>query len=113
MAPPPAMTPKEPRFPSPGANQVRAVFRRRVIVGDKPAALTAVEDKFLPALALDAGRVMTCDTLVHRVRNGRSVANANLVRNLRQLLGDGASGPTWIFRLRGVGYRMAEPGKGR
>ena len=88
--------------------------RRRVTVGGEPVALTATEHELLRVLALDAGRVLTYETLVRRVWKGHNGANANLVRifvrNLRQKLGDDASDPIWIFNVRGVGYRMAEPG---
>ena len=88
--------------------------RRRVTVGDETVALTATEYELLRVLALDADRVVTYDTLLRRVWNG---ANANLVRifvrNLRRKLGDDAAGPRWIFNVRGVGYRMAEPGEAR
>ena len=87
--------------------------RRRVSVAGEPVILTATEYELLRILALDAGRVMTYDTLLRRVWRGRDNANANLVRifvrNLRRKLGDDASSPAWIFNERGVGYRMAEP----
>ena len=90
--------------------------RRHVTVDGETVALTATEYELLRVLALDAGRVVTYDTLLRRVWNGRNGANANLVRifvrNLRRKLGDDASGPTWIFNERGIGYRMPEPGNG-
>ena len=47
--------------------------------------------------------------------DGREGADANLVRifvrTLRRKLGDDAEDPTWIFNLRGVGYRMPRPGE--
>ena len=89
--------------------------RRRVTVGGQPVVLTATEYELLRVLALDAGRVMTYDTLLRRVWSGRDGADANLVRifvrNLRRKLGDDAANPEYIFNERGVGYRMAEPGK--
>ena len=88
--------------------------RRRVSVGGDPVVLTATEYELLRVLALNAGRVVTYDTLLRRVWSGRSSADANLVRifvrNLRRKLGDDAANPAWIFNERGVGYRMAEPG---
>ena len=91
--------------------------RRRVTVRGETVALTATEHELLRVLSLDAGRVLAYDTLLRRVWNGRDGADANLVRifvrNLRQKLGEDASDPTWIFNVRGVGYRMAEPGQGR
>ena len=90
--------------------------RRRVTVAGEAVALTATEYELLRVLALDAGRVMTYDTLLRRVWNGRDNADANLVRNfvktIRMKLGESAANPEWIFNERGVGYRMAEPGAG-
>ena len=89
--------------------------RRRVTVGGEPVELTATEYALLRVLALDAGRVVTYDTLLRRVWNGRGSADANLVRifvrSLRRKLGDDAAHPTWIFNERGVGYRMAGRGE--
>ena len=87
--------------------------RRRVTVGGEPVELTATEYEVLRALALDAGQVVTYETLLRRAWSGRPNATAHLVRivvkNLRQKLGDDAADPAWIFNQRGVGYRMAEP----
>ena len=88
--------------------------RRSVTVGGETVALTTTEHELLRVLALDAGRVVDYETLLRRVWNGRNGANANLVRifvkTLRRKLGDDAANPRWIFNVRGVGYRMAEPG---
>ena len=58
---------------------------------------------------------MHFDTLLRRIWDGRDGADANLVRifvqTLRRKLGDSAEDPTWIFNLRGVGYRMPRPGE--
>ena len=90
--------------------------RRRVTVGGEPVELTATEYEVLRALALDAGQVVTYDTLLRRARSRRPNATAHLVRivvkNLRRKLGDDAAAPAWIFNQRGVGYRMAEPPDG-
>ena len=89
--------------------------RRRVTVGGEPVALTATEHELLRVLALDAGRVVDYETLLRRVWGPRNGADANLVRifvkTLRRKLGEDAANPTWIFNVRGVGYRMAEPGE--
>ena len=64
-------------------------------------------------LALDAGRVVTFETLQRRVWTKRANADANLVRifarNLRRKLGDSAASPAYLFNQRGVGYRIAKP----
>ena len=89
--------------------------RRRVSVGGKAVDLTATEFELLRVLSLNAGRVVTFDTLLRRVWNGRDSADANpvriFVRNLRHKLGEDAANPVWIFNERGVGYRMAAPGE--
>ncbi|MCY4608882.1 MAG: ATP-binding protein [bacterium] len=88
--------------------------RRRVTVEDEPVTLTATEFELLRVLALNAGRVLTYDTLLRRVWGSRNGADANLVRifvrNLRLKLGDDAASPTYVFNERGVGYRMVGPG---
>ena len=89
--------------------------RRRVSVAGEPVALTATEYELLRVLSLNAGRVVTFDTLLRRIWSGRGRADANLVRifvrTLRQKLGEDAANPAWIFNERGVGYRMAAPGE--
>ena len=89
--------------------------RRQVSVGGEAVDLTATEFDLLRVLALSAGRVVTYETLLRRVWEGRSSAETNLVRifvrNLRRKLGEDAANPAWIFNQRGVGYRMAGPGE--
>ena len=89
--------------------------RRRVTVAGAAVDLTPTEYELLRVLSLNAGRVVTYDTLLRRVWSGRGSAEGNLVRifvrNLRRKLGDDAANPAWIFNQRGVGYRMAEPGE--
>ncbi|MCY3814632.1 MAG: response regulator [Gammaproteobacteria bacterium] len=84
--------------------------RREATVGGKAVELTATEFELLRLLSLNAGRVVHHDTLLRRIWGDRDGADANLirifVRNLRRKLGDSADNPTWIFNLRGVGYRM-------
>ena len=89
---------------------------RRVTVGGAEVDLTATEYELLRVLSLEAGRTMTYEALLRKVWSGREVGNVDLVRNfvkkLRAKLGEDAQNPTWIFNLRGVGYRMARPGGG-
>jgi len=86
---------------------------RNVTVGGEEVNLTATEYELLRVLALDAGRVVTFETLLRRIWAGRENADANLVRifvrNLRRKLGDSATSPEYLFNQRGVGYRMAKP----
>ena len=86
---------------------------RRVTVAGSEVTLTATEFDLLRTLALNAGRVVTHDVLVRKIWGGRETGDTNLVRNfvkkLRSKLGEDAARPAWIFNVRGVGYRMANP----
>ena len=115
--------------------RIRAVLRRRAgpesfVLGDlsidydrrvatlagRPVTLTATEFDLLRALALEAGRVLTFETLLRRVWRDRGKADEKVVRafvkQLRRKLGDDAGNPAYIFNVRGVGYRMASPQEG-
>ena len=87
--------------------------QRRLTVRGEEVELTATEYELLRVLSLDAGRLVTFDTLLRRVWANRENADAHLVRifvkNLRRKLGDNAASPAYIFNRRGVGYRMAKP----
>ena len=87
--------------------------RRRVVVAGRPVELTATEFELLRVLSIEAGRVLTYDTLLRRVRGEQGTGGPALIRtfikNLRQKLGDHAGQPTYILTERGVGYRMARP----
>ena len=71
--------------------------RRRVTVAGEAVDLTATEYELLRVLALDAGRVVTYETLLRRVWSGRDGANSHLVRifvrTLRRKLGEDAGEP--------------------
>ena len=85
----------------------------RVAVDGREVSLTATEYELLRVLSLNAGRVVTYETLQRRVWSDRAAGDANLVRNfvkkLRAKIGEDAANPTWIFNVRGVGYRMPRP----
>ena len=87
--------------------------RRRVTVAGRAVELTATEYELLRVLSQGAGRVLTHDTLLRRVWNGR-IANPKIVRayvkRLRSKLGDDAQRPAYILTERRVGYRMPGPG---
>ena len=88
--------------------------RRRVTVDGRAVALTATEYEILRILSVNAGRVVTSESLLRQVWN-RDLVDPERVRafvkQLRAKLGDAAARPTWIFNERGVGYRMAKPGE--
>ncbi|MDE0173678.1 MAG: response regulator [Defluviicoccus sp.] len=87
--------------------------RRRVSVAGKAVHLTATEFELLRLLSVNAGRVMTSKSLLRQLwGEGRGIQPnqvRNFVRKLRGKLGENARRPTWIFNVRGVGYRMARP----
>ena len=89
--------------------------RRRVTVDGRAVALTATEYEVLRILSVDAGRVVTSESLLRQVWDGREPTDPGRVRafvkQLRAKLGDDAANPRWIFNERGVGYRMPRPGE--
>ena len=91
--------------------------QRRVTLGGAPLELTATEYELLRVLSLNAGRVVSFDTLLRRVWAKREHVAVGVlrifVRNLRLKLGDSADSPAYIFNQCGVGYRMAAPSGSR
>ena len=89
--------------------------RHRVSVAGREVALTATEYDLLRVLSLGAGRVATYDALLRQVWSGLSYANSKLVRafikKVREKLGDDPNRPSYIVTVRGVGYRMVQPGE--
>jgi len=87
--------------------------RRRVSVAGRAVRLTATEFELLRLLSVNAGRVLTNESLLRRLWGERDADDSDpvrsFVRKLRGKLGDSAASPTWIFNERGVGYRMAQP----
>ena len=75
--------------------------RRHVTVAGEPVPLAATEYELLRVLSLDAGRVVTYDTLLRRVWHGRNHTPSNPVRasirSLHRKLGDDAAKPEWVF----------------
>ena len=89
--------------------------RRLVTVAGRAVELTPTEYELLRALSLDAGRVVTYEALQDGIWSKRRNVGWKVVRafvkQLRAKLGDNAADPTWIFNVRGVGYRMPRPGE--
>ena len=73
---------------------------RRVTLAGRPVQLTAIEYGLLFELSVNAGRVLTYDRLLRRVRT--------VAKQLRRKLGDDANNPTYILTEPSVGYRMAK-----
>ena len=86
---------------------------RRVTMAGRPVKLTATEYNLLRVLSLNAGRVITYDSLLRQVWVRRESGDARLVnafvKSLRRKLGDDAAHPAYIFTERQVGYRMPSP----
>lgn len=88
---------------------------RRVTVAGERVALSATEYKLLYALAINAGRVLTHDQILHNVwgpeYSGENELVRSFIRNLRRKLGDDARNPRYILTEPQVGYRMPRPGE--
>ena len=88
--------------------------QRRVSLAGRAVQLTAREFELLRVLSVNAGRVLTYDSLLRQVWTGRDTANAMMVRavvkRIRRKLGDTAVRSAYIFTERGVGYRIPQPG---
>ena len=86
---------------------------RRVTVAGREVPLTPTEYEIMRLLSRNAGRVTTFEALLRHAWSGKKTGNANLVRNfvkkLRTKLGEDATTPSWIFNVRGAGYRMPKP----
>ncbi len=84
---------------------------RRVSVAGETVNLTATEYAVLYELAVNAPRVLTHSVLLQRVWGPERVGEAWLVRDVvkrvRQKLGDSAGSPKYIITEPRVGYRMA------
>ena len=87
--------------------------QRRVAVSGRQVRLTPTEYELLRVLSINAGRVLTHESLLRQAWSGRassSSADPKLVRavvkRLRQKLGDDAANPAYIVNERGVGYGM-------
>ena len=87
---------------------------RRVSVAGTPIQMTPTEYELLVELSMNAGQVLTFDTLLDRVwgmgHSGDKASIRTYVKRLRRKLGDNAEDPKYIFAEPRVGYRM-EQGK--
>ncbi len=86
--------------------------QRQVVVGGRPVQLTPTEYELLRVLSVNAGRVVTHESLLRQAwgERHRGAPDPKLVRavvkRLRRKLGDDASNPVYIRNERGVGYCM-------
>jgi DNA-binding response OmpR family regulator len=88
--------------------------KRMVLVRGTPVALTYVEFEILSALARSPGRVFTRDMLLARVWGDSAYRDPRTIdvhiRHLREKLEPDPSEPSYIFTVRGVGYRFRDTG---
>ncbi len=89
--------------------------QRRVAVGGRPVELTPTEYEVLRVLSINAGRVLTYESLLRQAWGSRHRGSTDpklvraVIKRLRRKLGDDATNPTYIHNERAVGYRM--PGR--
>ena len=87
--------------------------QRRVTVAARPVDLTATEYELLHILSVNAGRVVSYDSLISQLWNGPDSGDQDRVRTfvkqLRRKLGDDPALPVYIRNVRAVGYRMDKP----
>ena len=86
--------------------------QRRVAIAGWPVHLTPTEYELLRVLSVNAGRVLSHESLLRKAWRGgdRRSPDPKLVRavvkRLRRKLGDDAANPAYIRNERGVGYLM-------
>ena len=86
--------------------------QRRVTMAGRPVELTLTEYELLRTLSVNAGRVVTYDSLLRDVwgeRRGDAKHVRTYVKRLRRKLGDDVAKPSYILTARGLGYRMGAP----
>ena len=87
--------------------------QRLVSIGGRPVDLTPTEYELLRILSVNAGRVMTYESLIRTMWSSPDSGDPDRVRTfvkqLRRKLGDDPARPAYILNVRGVGYRMTGP----
>ena len=86
--------------------------QRHVAVAGRSVQLTPTEYDVLRVLSVNAGRVLTHESLLRRAWRGRDRGAPDpklvraVVKRLRHKLGDDAANPVYVCNERGVGYFM-------
>ena len=85
--------------------------KRRVTVRGEQVRLTPTEYELLRVLSVNAGQVLTYESLLRRIWGPRDDTEPvrTFVKKLRRKLRDAPENRTYIFNERGVGFRMAAP----
>ncbi|MBC8127113.1 MAG: response regulator transcription factor [Gloeobacteraceae cyanobacterium ES-bin-144] len=85
----------------------------KVILGDTPLDLTALEFAILASLLKSKGRVKTRERLIEEVSERRfDIFDRSIdvhVSSLRKKLGDDAKNPRFIRTIRSIGYSLHDP----
>ena len=88
---------------------------RRVSVAGRAVHLTPTKYELLFEMSVNAGRVLTLDSLLDRVwglgRSGGRGSVRTYVKRLRRKLGEDTDSPKYIFAEPRVGYRMPKGGQ--
>ncbi len=89
--------------------------KRLVRFEGQPVQLTAVQFDILRMLAGEPGRVFSRNSLLEAVSGGEGIEGYERtidahVKNIRKALGDDGERPRLIGTVRGVGYKLIEPG---
>jgi DNA-binding response OmpR family regulator len=86
---------------------------REASVEGRAMELTSYEFDLLLALAASAGRVLSREQLLDRIKGGAEEAFDRSIdvhiSKLRQKLGDDARSPRFLKTVRGVGYLLSAP----
>jgi DNA-binding response OmpR family regulator len=87
--------------------------RREVTLGQsEPVSLTRLESRLLDCLMINAGQVMTTDTLIDHIwgpHGGNREMLRQLVRRLRRKIEPDSTQPTYIETVPGLGYGFIDP----
>ncbi len=89
--------------------------QRRVAIKDRVVQLTPTEYEMLRVLSVNAGRVLTHESLLRQAWRGRDRGEPDpklvraVAKRLRHKLGDDAANPAYVLTERGVGYYMPAP----
>jgi two-component system, OmpR family, response regulator RegX3 len=90
--------------------------RHEVTVRGEERKLPLKEFELLELLMLNAGRVLTRDTLIDRVWGATYVGDTKTldvhIKRLRGRIEDDPAKPTRITTIRGLGYRFETPKRG-
>ena len=88
-------------------------IRHEVAVRGEPVQLALKEFDLLELLLVNAGRVLTRDTLMDRVWGPSYVGDTKTldvhIKRLRAKIEENPSAPTRITTIRGLGYRYEKP----